>query len=101
MRLPACAAILFCLLTQVSWGTEPKRTATCAVRVERDGEDSVGSRLALAVKERIRSSTLYRLSETDAEASFRIRITTVDLKEVSNHPDTVSAVAVVFTSDLH
>jgi hypothetical protein len=74
--------------------TPPK--TVCAVYVNQDGNDAIGQRIALAVKERLTASPWFRVEENQAAAVFRIYMPTVGL-ELSGIKGEASAVSVTFT----
>jgi hypothetical protein len=98
ISLPAIAAnvLLFTLAGGISNAESREPSPSCAVGVSYDGDDSVGGRLALALKERIRKSSLYRLSESDTDSMFRIDLVSIDLALTSESQGNASAVAVAY-----
>ena len=91
--LPTCLVLVLglgCLLTPPSsWAAEPK----CSISVAHSGDDTIGQRLASALKERIAASSHYRLVEEES-AVVSIRMVSVDA-ETSDH-GRASAVALEF-----
>jgi hypothetical protein len=68
------------------------------VQVEHSGEDAVGSRFALAFKERIKSSALFRLAESRKDATFAVHLVSLDLATPSESTGHASAIAMTFTA---
>jgi hypothetical protein len=92
-RLPAGLVLAFglgCLLTPVAgWGAERK----CSISVAHSGDDTIGQRLASALKERIAASSHYRLVEEES-AVVSIRMVSVDAE--TSDQGRASAVALEF-----
>jgi hypothetical protein len=92
-RLPTCLVLacgLGCLLTPAAGpGAERK----CSVSVAHSGDDTIGQRLASALKERIAASSHYRLVEEES-AVVSIRMVSVDAEK--SDQGRASAVALEF-----
>jgi hypothetical protein len=84
------------LSADVSYSASRTVQPTCAVRVSQSGDDTVGIRLALVLKERIRKSPLYRLTDSDSDWMFGIEIVSHDLALPSESSGNSSAIAVAF-----
>lgn len=63
------------------------------IAVEHDGADSIGARLAMRLKERFNTSSLFRLTEKDAP---KVRILLSTAPEFPSRPGVGSAYAVVW-----
>ena len=92
-RLPAYLVLacgLGCLLTPAtSRGAEQK----CSINVAHSGDDTIGQRLASALKERIAASSHYHLVEEES-AVVSIRMVSVDAEK--SDQGRASAVALEF-----
>jgi hypothetical protein len=66
------------LCEEVTVGAQKENEELCSVHVSHSGEDTVGRRFALALKERIKKSALFRLAESRNDASFGVHIVSVD-----------------------
>jgi hypothetical protein len=84
------------LSADASYGASRTVQPTCSVRVSYTGDDGVGTRLALVLKERIRKSPLYRLTDSDTDWMFGINLVTHDLALPSENGGDTSAMAVAF-----
>lgn len=69
----------------------------CPVHVSHDGPDTVGTRIALAVRERIMDSPRFRLESNELAAVFRIKMLSVDDAATRAHEGNASALAVAYT----
>jgi hypothetical protein len=69
------------MLTGAAAAGQPKAKATerCLVAVESSGDDAIGPRLALAVKERLKASALYQLVDVYAPEGWHDFIELVSL----------------------
>ena len=92
-RLPASVVLAFglgCLLTPAAGrGAEQK----CSINVAHSGDDTIGQRLASALKERIAASSHYHLVEEES-AVVSIRMVSVDAEK--SDQGRASAVALEF-----
>lgn len=68
----------------------------CTVYVEHIGDDSIGARIALGVKDRLSASPRFRLVEATADAAFRIQIVSQGIEKDGSY----SAVAFTYASRL-
>ena len=93
-RLLVLLVVLFA--TPISLGARESSQPTCAVRVTQAGDDAVGTRLALVLKERVRKSPLYRLADSDTDWMFGIELVSVDDAPSSETNGISSAIAVAF-----
>ncbi len=72
----------------------------CPVHVEHTGGDTVGTRIALAVRERILDSPRFRIEPTEAASAFRIKLISVDEAATRAMEGASSALAVVYLGRL-
>jgi hypothetical protein len=82
MRALLTASVLSALmLTGAAAAEQPKAKATnrCLVAVESGGDDAIGSRLALAVKERLKASSLFTLVDVYAPEGWHDFVELVSL----------------------
>src|SRR5206468_3984582 len=72
------AIVLIVALPEV-YAVKAATSQVCSVAVDLQGDDDLGRRIAVALKERIQSSPLYHLGDT-ANSLFLVRIISVPMK---------------------
>ena len=75
---------------------EKKGAAVCSVGVHHTGTDTIGGRYALALKECLNKSSLYRLADSPYDAVFRISLVSSDLATPGEQPGLLSGIALAY-----
>ncbi len=89
---------IFCLLIIISsfgQAEEQEQKAKTKVMVSQEGQDTIGIRLAYEIKEKIRSSIAYELTNNNEEADLHVSMISVSIQ--SEKSETMgSAISVTF-----
>ncbi len=98
IKKAVCFLILCLLIIISSFGQaeEQEQKAKTKVKVYHTGEDTIGIRLAYEIKEKIRSSFEYEVTNKIEEADLSILMASASIKMGESEP-MASAISVVFT----
>ncbi len=98
MRTAIATAIVLSVVVPRVYAVTPATKQVCTVGVDLQGNDGLGRRVAVALKERINSSSLYRLGDT-TNSLFLVQIGSAPITLDEGQLGSAFAVAYIYLAD--